>query len=264
MNDEKDVDAAEKLEAEAAGFGWVSEDEFEGEGNHMSAEAFMLRGPGTSRKLQKQLEEAQGQITDLKSGTAASFARMEHALKARAEVDVETRATEIAGDMRTAAETGDMDAYDTHAKELQKQKSETQDAIPPVEKQAIDAWIPDNPWFEDDPVARGEAAQYYRSFTGRGMAPAEALKKTTERVKLRHPYLFPKEPDDPKRPAVVDGGGLLPANRSSKKKSWADVPAEDRVLVKDQIESGEWDALAKEMKTSPKEAFASKYWEQDE
>jgi hypothetical protein len=208
--------------------------------------------------LQKELEATKSQVSDLEKGYASRLERMEAALAAKAEADAETKAAQLAEKMRAAAEVGDLEQFDTAFKEYETPKA-PESAVPEAEKQAIEAWIPQNPWFHDDPVAGQEASQYYSAYTARGMTPGEALEKTTERIALKHPYLFPK-PEPKPQAAAVDGGGL--PGRKSGKKGWGDMPAEDRAMVKRQIEDGQWNRLAEQMKTTPREAFAAAYWEQ--
>ena len=263
------VDEVNGYEQEAESFGWKPPEDFQGE-NHMDAEAFMLRGPGTSRKLQKQLDDVKVSQADtaaeMKAGYDARFARMERTMKAGEEARIQARIDEMAQAKRTAADAGDMDEYDRIV-EGEKNLSGAIDSkpvapaevIPEMDRRLIKAWTEENTWFMDDPIANAEAIQYYDAFVARGMSTADALKNVRDRMMLKSPYLFPQEQQQ-RQAAAVDGGGL--PGRANGKRRWSDIPQEDRTMVSAEIKNGDWNALATQMKTSPQEAFASVYWEQ--
>lgn len=267
MNDEpeKAEETPHDYETEAATFGWKSADDFGGDnGNHMSAEAFMLKGPGTSRKAEARIAELEkGQATfeaEMKAGYDARMERMERAQEANAQANIEARAQEISSAKRQAAESGDMEAYDALEKDTPKPAKAPASDIPEADRRIIEGWLVDNDWFKTDPIANDDAIKYYNAFTAGGASTQDALDKVTERMKLKSPYLFPVAVPK-KEVAAVDGGGL--GRRSSGKKAWSDVPADDKRAVENQIKNGDWDSLAAELKVSPKEAFATKYWSQE-
>ena len=104
------LDVPDRYEDEAKGFGWKPPEDFSGEG-HMSAESFMLKGPGTSRKLSAEVQEqkkAIGQLTQAMTDQKAGFQRMEAAQKDNMEDRIEARAEVMAKYKREVAETGEM------------------------------------------------------------------------------------------------------------------------------------------------------------
>lgn len=267
MEDEDKVaDAAEivvsdKYEDEAKSFGWKPEDEFTGEG-HMNAEKFMTRGPGTSRKLSATVDNQDKSIVKLEQAIVDqknSFIRMEAAQKSNMEDRIEARAEEMAKVTREAAESGDMEKYDELVKKTKVEKPKV-DETPPDIKAAMDSWLPDNMWFNTDRVANRNVIDWFDECYRGGMSAKDAIDEATSRVKSAHPYLFPKEVKK-RQTASVESGGIIA--RTTSEKGWSDVPADHKKSVEEEIASGLWDAGAKKLNITAKEAFAKKYWEQD-
>ena len=257
--------AVDEYAEEAKTYGWVDAEDFSGDGNHMSAEAFMTRGPGTSRKSQAENAALKKQLSSMETDFDARFKRMEAANQARMDAELETRMAKIAKQKLAAVEDGDVDAYKAlEAEELTKVAKPTVDGLSPEEQGAIESWIEKNQWFKEDRAASQTATHDYDTFKSRGLSPAEALEKVTERARVRHPFLFdaPAAAVAAKQTvAAVDGGGL--SRSATGKKGWGDIPVEDRKLVARQIQDGEWDALAAKSKVTPQAAFAESYWSQD-
>lgn len=271
MNDEpeKAEEAPHDYETEAATFGWKSADDFGGDsGNHMSAEAFMVKGPGTSRKAEAriaELEKGRSEFEEeMRAGYADRLSRMERTVTENAELNATARAKDAAVARREKAEGNglDMDTYDILEKDRPKDSPAKApvDDVPREDQIIIEGWIAKNEWFKTDPIANADAITYYRAFAANGSNTQEALDKATERMKLKAPYLFPA-PEPKKSVASVDGGGL--GRRSGGKKTWADVPAEEKRDAQVHIDDGFWDLRAKEYNVSPKEAFAIRYWRQE-
>lgn len=267
---ELEVDEPEEDEyaEEAKKYGWKPAEDFNGEGTHMSAEAFMLRGPGTSRKAQADNAELKKQLHDVEEGHSARLERMEKAMKAGEDARVEARASEIARRKRAAAEDGDIDLYDrleAHEKETKPFKQPAPE-IPEAERVAIEAWLakPENSWFNADEEATKYATQAYAQLQGRGSTPEEALDQTTKWVAGKFQYLGLQAPKQ-RQSAAVDAGGQRAGSTSARKTGpgWGQIPAADRAIAEKQIKQGEWNDLAEQTKTTPQAAFAKAYWDQD-
>jgi len=249
---------------EAKKYGWVEPEDFDpANGAHMSAEKFMTRGPGTSRKLNDTVSDLTKQLADEKAGTKARMDRFERAQKANEENRIQARAAAIAEAQRTAAESGDMEEYDRLAgqKDIKPGKAPAS-VVSAEEEAAVEEWVnrPENDWFSYSEEGNKTGIRIYNMQRERDVPYADALNKVTDWMRREHPSWFPDEtpPATPRTAAAVDSGGL--ASRGAAKKGWANIPAEDRAMVKAEMDRGEWNAKAKEMKTSPQEAFASLYW----
>jgi|GEM_PF-4258205 len=259
-----------QYEQEALKYGWVPESEFTGTGSHMGAEAFMERGPGTSRKALAENVELKKQLEGARSSFDARFKRLENTFAAAAEANQEALRSEYERNKQAAFDDGDIDKLktltDEHEKGITQPAAPVAQEIPEAERQVIEAWASKNGWFQVHKKATDDALGYYEALTGQGKPPKEALETLSGYIAGDYPHLkavgfeTPK-PESTRTAAAVEGGGL--GATKTTKKGWKDVPAEDRALVKNQLSDGLWDKLAEKMKTTPQEAWASKYHEQD-
>lgn len=278
IEDVADVEEAEEVadapqvdpyEDEAKQYGWKPAEEFGGDGNHMSAEAFMTRGPGTSRKALKDVADLKEQQARAERDYTARLERMERAQKANENARIEARAAVLAKAQREAVENGDLETYDKLDEQRAKINKPASAApvpeMPEAERVAIESWVKQNQWFNADADATNFATQAYNTLTGGGAAPEDALKQVTQWTGGKFPYLgiVADTPAPKPAAAAVDPGssrGGAPASKASK--GWSSIPAGDRAVAEKQIKNGEWDDLAAKMKVSAKEAFASVYLEQ--
>ena len=255
--------AVDKYAEEAKTYGWLPAEDFSGDGNHMTAEAFMTRGPGTSRKSQAENAELKKELGSVRGDMEARFTRMEQANKVRMEAEIEDRAQQIASAKLTAVEDGDVEKYkELTQEELTKKAKPVVDGVSEAEHGAMESWVAVNPWFTEDRAASQSAVADYETFKSRGLSPTDALEKVTDRAKVRSPWLFEAEAKPkPAAVAAVDAGGV--PRQTSAKKGWGDIPADDRRMVARQISDGDWDVLAKKNKVTPQAAYAAEYWSQD-
>ena len=270
IEDPTDEPEVDEYEDEAKKYGWKPADEFSGEGSHMSAEAFMLRGPGTSRKSQAENAELKKQLKDVEASHSGRIERMEKAMKAGEDARIEARATALAQRKRAAAEDGDLELYDrieAHEKQAKPSK-EPVPQIPESERVAIESWLakPENSWFNADEEATKYATQAYAQLQERGSSPEDALEQTTKWVAGKFQYLgLQPTQAKPRQPAAVDSGGQRSGPSGGRKSGpgWGQIPSGDRAIAEKQIKAGEWNDLAEQMKISPQAAFAKAYWDQD-
>lgn len=250
---------------EAQKYGWKPAEEWVGEG-HMSAEAFMTRGPGTSRKLEAKLKDAEAKLTTIEQSFDERMKRQENAMKAAADARVKAVEQRFKQEILTAAEAGDtervkavMAQQEEFAKGSQEQNvTEPQtDANGPSEAdiQLVKEWQARQDWWESDPVKTGTANGLWNQAISRGMRNVSDI--------LAHIDAGMAEPvANGRTAAAVDSGGL--AVRKPNGKSYADIPADDRRLAEDNFLSEQYyiDA-AKAEKMTPQQMYARDYWAQE-
>ena len=246
-------------EAEAQQYGWKPAGDWAGEG-HMSAEKFMTRGPGTSRKLEATVTNLSKELEEQKGRTA----RNERAITAAADARVSAAEDRIRAEMREAVEGGDTAKFDA----LEKERDEIRSA--PVsngpsqgDQDAVKSWVADNPRYKSDTEFEAVAQAAWRKAEADGITSVpDILKRVNERMAVLYPAENPTPTPQPRKAAAVDPGGAPP--RRQRGKGWGDIPAEDRALANDFIADGTFDDLAKKGKITPQEAYAASYWSQDQ
>lgn len=255
---------SDPYEAEAMKYGWKPADDWAGDG-HMSAEKFMTRGPGTSRKLEAQVSDLTKRLDEVTQSSDERIRRTEQAVKAAADARVKAAEDSIRAQMREAVESGDTARFD----ELEKQRDEIRQEQQPsgpseADQNAVKAWVADNPKYQSDPIFQGAAQGAWKQAEAAGITSVPDILKFVD-GKLGEMYgsKTPEPTPTPKRAApAVEAGGVAP--RRQRGKGWSDIPAEDRKLAEEFISDGTFDELAKSQKTTPQEAYAASYWSQDQ
>jgi hypothetical protein len=250
---------ADPYEDEAQQYGWKPAGDWAGDG-HMSAEKFMTRGPGTSRKLEATVTNLTKEIEDWKGRTT----RNEKAITAAADARVAAAEDRIRAEMREAVEGGDTAKFDALEKERDEIRSAPASSGPPqADQDAVKSWVVDNPKFNKDPEFKAVAMAAWQSAESAGVTSVPEILK---RIDSRMAALYPPESATPKpqvrKAAAVDPGGTAPQRKRGK--GWSDIPAADRSMAEDFISDGTFDDLAKANKTTPQEAYAESYWSQDQ
>ena len=251
--------APDKYEAEAVKYGWKPAAEWDGEG-HMSAEKFMTKGPGTSRKLAEKVEQLERKLTETDAQYSERLRRNEQAIQAAAEARLQARISDIESAKRRAVETGDVARYEALEQEKQQvvqQESPRQEDGPSEEdSRAMGAWIAAHPDYRSNKTYQAEIDKLWNRAMGYGIKDVPSVLKFID-----DNYKAPVKAE--RTAAAVDGGGIGAAV-GGKKNGWSSIPAEDRKEAARFIADGTFDDLAEKMKTTPEEAYAAKYWEQDD
>jgi hypothetical protein len=175
---------APELLREARDMGWKPKGQFRGDVEHwVDADEYVRRGKqfipilqATNRKLEAQLVESRGTLTQLEQRLTAATEAIEALKEVNSEVNRRALArsrVEVTREIKKAREDGDVDAeleaqsqlreIDAAAAEAEKKPTAKKDDKPaPASEQKIDPayleWVADgNQWFEDDPVKNGAA-----------------------------------------------------------------------------------------------------------
>lgn len=241
---------------EAERFGWKPAEDWKGDG-HMSAENFMLRGPGTSRKAIAETDNLRRELASVQNSQARNTA----AIKAAADERYNQRVAQFENAKRKAVAEGDTEAYDKiHDAQLKEAPKEPEGPTQ-ADQDAITAWAGENAWYKTDPVMQGVANTLWQQAETSGIHDVVGiLAYVSDNMKTEMPHKFEK-PKPQRRVAAVDDGGMGAGGGRSKTKGWRDVPASDKRMAEEQISEGLFDALAESMKVTPQEAFAKIYHE---
>ena len=247
---------------EAVKFGWTPPEKWKGDGSPMSAEQFMERGPGTSRKLKSELEEVKKQL----QRTTASTEATNRALKAAHDAKVQEEVERIISEQRNAVEAGDTQRFDELEQKRRKAEKEAapkaDDGAPsPEDAQKVQSWISSNADFDADPVFKAAANALFDAEQKKGVTDVDAiLAAVDEGLTARGLKEGPKPAPRVRRQAAVHGDVSGAARRQTNAKSWNSIPADDRKAAQSFIKDGTFDALAKQLGVTPQEAYATKYW----
>ncbi len=208
-------------EARAQQQGWKPESEFNGpDGKFVGAEEFVKRGETELPLLRSNIRKMSQKINDLESGAKATaeFITMQNkALKAEAERN-----------MREAADTGDLAAFDQAKQDL--------DNVPAPQpaEQVVDptqAFSEDNTWYGvDDEMTRFAQNQSGRLATMEpNLSEADNLKKTAE---ITEDHFNNRRPAPAKSPSVESRPRA--ARRNNGKQDFASMPQDQKDMC-DQV-----------------------------
>ena len=252
-------------EEEAKEYGWKPADEWQGDqSGHISAERFMTRGAGATRKLQKTVEDLNGRLASTEADVSERLSRTEAAMRAAGDARVKAAEERIRKEMMEAVESGDTERFTALDKEREEVRrgSEPDSKGPTQEDKAVvQGWIAENPLFKTDTTFNALTNRFWQDAMNDGMSDPSAIFKVVDR-RLREelPHKFKTDEPSPRpRAPSVETGGVKPAKKRGK--GWADIPNADRSQAQSFIDDGLFDDLAKEMKVTPQEAYASKYHE---
>ena len=252
---------ADPYEAEAEKYGWKPAGDWAGDG-HMSAEKFMTRGPGTSRKLEAQVSDLTKRLDEATQSSDERIRRTEQAVKAAADARVKAAEDNIKTQMREAVESGDTAKWEQLEEQRANLQQEQQPSGPSeADQNAVKAWVADNPKYTSDPIFQGTAQGAWKQAEASGLTSVPDILKFVD-GKLGEMYGGTPTPTPKRTAPAVEAGGVAP--RRQRGKGWSDIPAEDRKLAEEFIGDGTFDDLAKSNKTTPQEAYAASYWSQEQ
>ena len=222
-------DWSEEEEGEAKLFGWKAPDEWQGDkppGYIDNPKDFLGRVHRSSifktmeDKIQKTEQQSQEAIRKLEvmSKRAIETQRQQH----------ESRIADIEAKQRQAVEVGDLDSYDSLAKDRANlvQNAPKPDDTPPETAPEVDQYRAENDWTKD-PMLWAEAAQSVNYMPNINTAtPQQQIEFAEAHMKRKYPHLFvPAEPEKPKPVRQkVDGGGLA-AGPSRSTDAFSKLPA---------------------------------------
>lgn len=246
---------ADPYEEEALEFGWKApSDDWKGDKPPMTAEQWMERGPGTSRKALAQVANLTKELETVKRSSERSL----RATKAAADARIEGEIKRIKAEKVKAVEEGDTDKYKTlEAEETQVQQSSS------AEDDILKDWVAETSWFNKDQVMTGAATALFGEAERSGITDTQAkLDYVDNKLREEMPHKFEAPKEKPKRKAAAVEAGGRSVRRSNGVKGWNDIPSSDRTQAQEQIDDGDFDHLAEKNKVSAKEAYAEMYWSQ--
>ena len=253
--DAQEVETPDPYADEAQQFGWKPAENWHGEG-HMSAEKYMTRGPGTSRKLEAKIAALEKGAGDYDK----RLARMQGAQKAALDAQHKADMKRVKDGQRTAAETGDVAEFDKLAKEEEALTAEPaeENSEEAANAQLIGDWMAKNPAYDNrspqhDPSYQKDIDALWNKAWSYGIRDTAILIAYVD-----DNYAAPKQRQAP----GMDGGGSTGPIRGAGAKGWGAIPADDRKAAMPDIDSGLFDDLAKAGKMTAKEAFAIEYFKQ--
>jgi hypothetical protein len=253
---------------EAVKLGWTPPENWKGEGNPMSAEAWMTRGPGLARKLQGEVETLKEQQARIAKEHSERLERQAKAIREAERVRAEQMVNSIKAAQRRAVEEGDTETFEAlEAKrseiKVPDEPEEKDNGIPPEEKAAFDSWIVKNPWFKTDYAMSGAATGLYSEAEAMGITtPAAKYEYVDRKMREEFPHKFD---DAPKRRKTAAVEGQVLAGGKKTGKGWNDIPKEERddairFIINSEDLGPVYAKEAKEKGMTPRELFAQSYW----
>lgn len=245
---------ANRVEAEARSQGWRPKEEFTGDPDKwVDASTFVDRGNSFKSNLVNKVAALEKQIEAFK-GTAAQFAKHHKDTMEKKDKELAAAIRQLKIQKSEAAADGDHQAaveYEDRIDTLNQERAEAkrleeealaqaQAAAKAAEAPQVDpilqAWIEDgNEWFDNDPKLRryamgvaGQLREDGTKLTGRPFL---------DRILLEVKADFPEKFTNPNRgkAAAVDTGA---AGKSKTGRTAADLPEEDRTLMKRFVKEG--------------------------
>lgn len=238
---------ADPIETLAREMGWRPKDEFRGdEADWREAKDFILQGREVQRSLSRELRGVRDEVTRISRTSATLMADK-----------IAERDAYWAGQHRQAVKDGDTAAAERAVEERAKLKDAAPAPAntPPPETAAFmerhRAWFgeptADGRFTGGDPLARMRAMEIANSLAAQGVDKVEQLRQAERAIRKEFPEHFPaaaKAPPGTQTAAARNAGG------GSKKKGFADMPAESQKLAQEY----------KERHGIPLEKFAESYW----
>ena len=219
---EEEASQVPTVEDFARAQGWKSAEEWDGEGEHRSAEEFLRFGLDRTRDLSKELKDIRRETSQVAQTTARIVAESTERARAeeRARLErIHAQAVEE-GDVATAREAADGIAR-------------TSQPAPTADPQ-VAQFIQDNPWFNSDPVAQAVATAEAGRLAAAGASVAEQLSAAQVAVHKRFPEHAPAKP-----PAkAVEVAKPATARSAKKGKTFADLPAQAQEVARALVSKG--------------------------
>lgn len=244
----QDEPQADAYAEEARKFGWAPIEDWHGDPEkHISAEKYMTRGAGALKKLESENAELRRQTETV----AQRIERMERAQKAAYEAQLRAKEDELEEAKRRAVDTGNVKAYEDAARKQKELTKREQPELPPEDQQAIMGWLGAHPEYKTDTKYQAEINALWSEASELGIKDTQSILKYID--KHHKPTPVAKAPG-------VETDTPLRAGKQSK--GWMQIPAEDRKQAEAFIKQGLFDAIAKEKKITPQEAYALAYFEE--
>jgi hypothetical protein len=233
------VDQSQEVETKARRLGWVPKEDFRGDPTRWKpADEFLAHGEEILPILRQNNETLHDRLAkqerDLGEAKQVLLEMREFNRRNEQRIKSEAR-SEVEAEMRAAVETADtqrFDAAQARMKAIEAPPSYQPNAgqAPPQRpyvEPAVQQWVADNPWFNNDPVLN-TVAQAIHVQLGRekpGLSLSDNLAEVTREVRARFPEKFGVNVRRSDASAVATPGGA-PAPRRTNKRTFDDLPQE--------------------------------------
>jgi len=244
-------------ESTAAEMGWVPKDEYRGDPNKwVDAETFVNRGNKSGPILKERNEHLIKEIQTLKSEFAKhkevteQFKAFQAEQRERREAEYKVQISELRLQKSEAIRNGDGDAVNDIDDRIDAIKDRARDVkIPPQQTQVaphpdFDSWQAENSWFNSDKKMKAYAVEVAMELREKGDQSEGRVFFDKVKEALRKD--FPSKFGNPNRskPGAVETGSVS----SYKGKTFNDIPADERKVIKSFIEQGLYKTEAEALK----------------
>lgn len=293
----EDDSSPEEME-EAKGLGWKSPKEWKGDppkNGFKKAKDFLAHGKevlpivqSQNKKLERELAEANKKLATIEKDTAKKLENLERMSRAALKQQRERLEAQFEAVKEAAVEVGDKDAYrkadkDQKAalKEFDEEVSEKKDEPKKDDDKSkgeipkeVEAWVKENPWFDDDEEAKAVAITRHGKLLRDH--PTWSLEKNLEEVRKYVAKRFPEhfedengkddEEETPKRKGSrVEGGGSRMGGDGGRT-AWSKLPADaqkqaDTFIKEDGLFLEKGETVEKDLQKA-RERYAKMYLEQ--
>lgn len=231
------------IEALAADLGWTPKDKFRGDAEKWKpADEFIRASRDINQNLHREIRGLRDQVGQMATVSSRILADK-----------IAERDSYWQGIHEKAVEDGDKDLARRAVSELGKIEEEKRTATPestlPPETAAFVER--NSKWFNVDPLATMRAQEVAEALAKRGIPVAEQLTQAERAIRKEFPEHFPTAA---KQPAAVQTGQARNPGTGSRKKGFADMPAESQKMAQ----------TYKEEHGIPLEKFAESYWQDQE
>lgn len=269
------------VEQEALHLGWIPKEEFKGDPEKWTdAETFVRRGKELLPILRKNNETLQGQVGRLEGQLAETRQIIaQHTEEMEAMKDLQKKAVkdavqrareELRASLRTAKESGDLDAEVEITEQLGEVNRQLKDLdnvptvkappetkTPPPDPDTL-AWISRNPWFESDAALQGLTmglAQKIKSSQATSGLTGKAFYDKLDEMLVE--YL----PSRRQAPSKVEGGrGSGGGSGGGSEKSFSSLPTDAKAECEKESKRFVGEGKAFKTKAEWQAHFAELYW----
>jgi hypothetical protein len=216
---ETEQEEPEPIRQLASELGWAPKESFKGDPNEWKpASDFIRASRDINRSLSRELRGVRDQVS-----------RMERVSSQLLSDKLAERDAYWADVQSKAVEDGDQAAVNRAVNERIKLKQSAPPTDPGPPPETHDFVQRNKAWYGVDPLATFRAQQVTEALAARGISADEQLRQAERAVRKEFPELFPPPP---KPPAGVQTGAARNAAPSSRKKGFADMPAESQAMAK--------------------------------
>ena len=237
---QQEAPADDPIENLARELGWRPKEEFGGpEEKWRPAADFIREGREVQRSLNRELKTVREEVSRISRTSAQLMADK-----------IAERDSYWQNIHRKAVEDGDVETAERAVTERAKLKTAAEpDSGPPPETRAFIE--KHKSWFNVDPLATMRTQEICAQLAKHGVPIPQQLEQAERAIRKEFPELFPAPA---KTPAAVQTATSRNASTTSRKKGYADMPAESQKMAQDYLKKH----------GIPLEKFAESYFAQDE